>query len=315
MGKEKFIEVLKEALEKRLEVQIITEKVCKNNGRILTGMMFKEPGLNAHVTLYVENIYETYQSGEDFESIIEKVCKVYEDNRITQEIDFSTFTNFETAKENIVCRVVNYDMNKESLQKMPHRRFLDLAVTYYYIVTDVHLCGNSYIQIKNVHMKTWGVTEEMLYDISMSNAQRLLPVEIKTIEENMKYLASKSIEVSEKIGEEPLGVLMQLFLEELEKSKDKIPMYVVTNMSKLLGAVTMLYPGVIKQFAEENDSDIYILPSSVHETIWVPVDKTVRYDTLAPIVKEINEGQVALEERLSDNVYIYRRKEDKIEML
>ena len=67
----------------------------------------------------------------------------------------------------------------------------------------------------------YGISEEMLYDISMSNAQRLLPVEIKTIEENMKYLASKSIEVSEKIGEEPLGVLMQLFLEELEKSKKK----------------------------------------------------------------------------------------------
>ncbi len=80
---------------------------------------------------------------------------------------------------------------------------------------------------------------------------------------------------------------------------EMVPMYVVTNAKKTFGASAVL-------FAKEKLYRIFdsyiVLPSSVHEVIIVPGDvKSVR--ELIDLVNEVNETQVAPEERLGDTVY------------
>ena len=77
------------------------------------------------------------------------------------------------------------------------------------------------------------------------------------------------------------------------------------------GKMKLMY-NLLKDFANSIGADLFILPSSVHETIIVPVDDTVSADTLREMVTEINEHQVVEEERLADNVYIYKRSRDTI---
>ena len=74
----------------------------------------------------------------------------------------------------------------------------------------------------------------------------------------------------------------------------------------------MLYMGVIKEFARLIKSDLYILPSSIHELILLPFDDTKDKEALKRMVMEINGTQVAADEVLSDNVYIYSLKTDAI---
>ena len=51
--------------------------------------------------------------------------------------------------------------------------------------------------------------------------------------------------------------------------------------------------------------DVYIIPSSTEEVLIIPKTEADDLDGLVKIVKSVNEGHVAPEERLSNNVYEY----------
>ena len=81
-------------------------------------------------------------------------------------------------------------------------------------------------------------------------------------------------------------------------------MWIITNERGIDGAVSMLYEDKVHKLAESLESDLYILPSSVHEVIAVSVNMG-EPEELARMVAEINMDQVKLEDRLSNQVYHY----------
>ena len=126
-------------------------------------------------------------------------------------------------------------------------------------------------------------------------------------------------------GEPVFMVMMDLLSDRMDDeysseffdmvvSEDMVPMYVCSNSQKVNGAGVILYKDLLKQFAEKTGSDFYILPSSIHETLLVPVSDQMEVEALRSMVREVNATQVAPEEVLSDNVYIYRREDDKISL-
>ena len=65
-----------------------------------------------------------------------------------------------------------------------------------------------------------------------------------------------------------------------------------------------MYEEPLHELAEKFGSDLYILPSSVHEVIAVSADMGSP-DDLAEMVYEINMEQVDIDDRLSNQVYCY----------
>ena len=61
------------------------------------------------------------------------------------------------------------------------------------------------------------------------------------------------------------------------------------------------------------ESDFYILPSSVHEMILIPLF-TDDMESLSQMVKEVNATQLKPEDVLSDHAYVYRRVDNTISM-
>ena len=49
---------------------------------------------------------------------------------------------------------------------------------------------------------------------------------------------------------------------------------------------------------------LFVIPSSIHEMMIAPYDSRFKLEELSAMVKEINETQVAPEERLTDRAYI-----------
>ena len=88
------------------------------------------------------------------------------------------------------------------------------------------------------------------------------------------------------------------------ETQDERSMYVITNESKLFGAASMLYEEPLHELAEKIGSDLYILPSSIHEVIAVSADFGSP-DEWAEMVYEINMDQVDINDRLSNQVYCY----------
>ena len=98
--------------------------------------------------------------------------------------------------------------------------------------------------------------------------------------------------------------MSEIMAEIVEDDMEESSMYVLTNESKIFGAVAMLDREMLKKFAS-GYGDIIILPSSIHEVILVPASELPDNTNIKEMIREINSSNVEIEERLSYNYYYY----------
>ena len=286
-----FIDRIILQLKSMSDKKIITRPVTKNNGVQMDAVILQSEGEKVAPTIYLNEYYKQYLDGEELEHIAEQIIRLSE-QKMEKDFDTRQFVDFTKAKHHILFKIIHAKRNEELLKEIPHRSFLDLAVVFYYFVPEEGV--NASILIRNEHKNLWGVTDDELYEFAIQNTPKELEPEIQDMN----------------------AVVAEMFagmpeLEEEGITEESAPMYVVTNKKKYFGAVCMLYPGLLKTFAEMQNSDFYILPSSIHELLLVPTGMADA-EGLSAMVREVNETQVAEEELLSDHVYIYKRKNDEI---
>jgi len=118
-------------------------------------------------------------------------------------------------------------------------------------------------------------------------------------------------DMSDVLIELMVGVPCNSMKEEFEYM---VPMYVLSNKSKLNGSGCIFYHNLLHNLCEKLECDLYILPSSIHEVILIPAYDHDSYDELTSMVKEVNSTQLSKEEILSDHVYFYSRETGQISM-
>lgn len=268
--------------------KITIQEITKNNGIKLDGLIILEQGLNIAPTIYLDYYFKKYENGSSFCEVFEELLDNYEENRPKNAINVSFFTEFEQVKHRIVFKVVNYKQNQELLEQIPYFPFLDLAIVFYCLVHSDET-GNASILIHRNHMERWGVNEATLMKLACKNTPSLLPYELRSIE---------SI-----LPEESRALAQNLY-----------PMFVLTNLSRLNGACSILYKDLLKMLAEKMDSDLYILPSSIHEVLLLPALDMKAITALSNMVKEVNALEVSEDEVLSDHAYYYSRQDNCVSM-
>ena len=275
---------------------ITINHVIKNNGCEMDGLVIMEKGKDIAPTIYLDSLYELYTNGENITSIIRQIELIYEQNKNNVTFDVNILKHFDTIKDKIVYKVVNYRSNEKLLEQVPHKRILDLAVVFYCLL-DNEYGRSATALIYNNNLKNWNVNIDDVYKAALKNTPDLLHSKI-----------SSMAALFEKCGVNVDG-------EEVDL-KDYVPsdMYVLTNESKLNGAACILYENVLYDFAQKLGADLYILPSSVHEVILLPKLSMFEKDELVNMVKEVNTEGVAADEVLSDHVYEYNRTERLITM-
>ena len=275
---------------------ITINHVIKNNGCEMDGLVIMEKGKDIAPTIYLDSFYELYTNGENIKNIIRQIEVIYEQNKNNVTFDVNILKHFDTIKDKIVYKVVNYRSNEKLLEQVPHKRILDLAVVFYCLL-DNEYGRSATALIYNNSLKNWNVTIDDVYKAALKNTPDLLHSKI-----------SSMAALFEKCGVNVDG-------EEVDL-KDYVPsdMYVLTNESKLNGAACILYENVLYDFAQKLGADLYILPSSVHEVILLPKLSMFEKDELVNMVKEVNTEGVAADEVLSDHVYEYNRTERLITM-
>ena len=275
---------------------ITINHVIKNNGCEMDGLVIMEKGKDIAPTIYLDSFYELYTNGENIKNIIRQIEVIYEQNKNNVTFDVNILKHFDTIKDKIVYKVVNYRSNEKLLEQVPHKRILDLAMVFYCLL-DNEYGRSATALIYNNNLKNWNVTIDDVYKAALKNTPDLLHSKI-----------SSMAALFEKCGVNVDG-------EEVDL-KDYVPsdMYVLTNESKLNGAACILYENVLYDFAQKLGADLYILPSSVHEVILLPKLSMFEKDELVNMVKEVNTEGVAADEVLSDHVYEYNRTERLITM-
>ena len=87
------------------------------------------------------------------------------------------------------------------------------------------------------------------------------------------------------------------------------------DSGKTYGACCILYPKVLEQLAKRVDGDYYLIPSSVHEFILLPVDQGRSAEELKEMIVEVNSTELTPEEILSDQLYLYSSQERCVKIL
>lgn len=266
--------------------------VIKNNGCEYDGLIILNKGSVISPTIYLNDYYEQYVNGKSIDSIFARIKELYYLNKDRLSVDTQSLMSFEGIKDKIVYKLINYNANRKLLSLVPHKKILDLAMVYYCILGEIE-DGNATALIYNSNIKNWHIKEDELYRTAVSNTPKLLPVKIYEMSELIKYVDTAEGRYS---------------LDDPWCSN----LYVLTNKSRINGAAGIMYEGVLKKLADKLESDMYILPSSIHEVIILPKSTMFNKEELMAMVRDVNTEGVSKDEVLSYTVYEYDRNTEEL---
>ena len=283
---------------------VYVNQQLKNNNVVLDGLFINDDGKVAPM-IYLNDFYEQYKQGVKLEDILRKIADIRVNKNIESESDYLWIVDYEKAKEHLVCRIVNRDDNLELLEKVPHKIVEDLAVTYHVIVANINgLDGN--VRVTNEILEMYGISQEELHEQALENMRKINPPIFVPLRKMIVEMLEKRLEKLKEQAEEGQDIIESLF-EDADRSK----LYVLTNRGKIDGAAAILDQEIMKEISKEVGGNFYIIPSSIHEVLIMPVD-CMDYESLEEIIKDVNNTQVSQEEKLSDYAYEYDVNEGQI---
>lgn len=295
------LEIIKEQLAKEIksilcneEIKIEYRTVIKNNDVKLQSITICTKKQPVSPNIYIDDILEDLlenNSQEKIEKAAYDIIVTYADAMRSKGNDYNHKLTTEYLKSRLYTHsyidIVNKEKNKQRLQNCPYIEYLDLAITYK-ICVDTLEEGNATVLINNEMLKNFEISKEELHKIALANSEK----------ENIITKSMRQV-ILEITGFMDIG--------------DNLPMYVIGNDTTLGVNMLYTYKG-IKELADKLESDLIILPSSIHEIIAIEYDDCLTVTDLKEMVSSINIEKVPEDEVLSDSVYVYRRENDYIEL-
>ena len=293
MNYNEFIESVKRLLTEKLSssYEIVLKKVVKNNDVYRYGISAfpKVKGDHKKVSriVYLEDFYEEYNNEQNgnLENITNELCCVLTDFT-SPRFNEADYVDINKVKDRIIFELVNYEKNEKRLSDRPFIKIMDLAVIFAFVATDL---GKDFgvVHITNEMAKQFGLNKEEIWNIAKINTPRLLKADIMPMS---SFIPNEN-----------------LYDEEEE-------MYILCNSKKTSGAGVILYDKILEELSSKLESDLYILPSSIHETIVIRADEDKDVYALQEMVKSINNTVVSAEDILSDKVYHYIRSNKELKI-
>lgn len=287
------------------EYTVQVHKITKNNSLELDSMVLLKKGKSFAPNIYLEPYYQSYQEGTGIEELSDRLCSIYQ-NCTTPFVDEKFTYTFDEMKNSIIFRLVSFERNEKLLEKIPYIKYLDLAITFHCLVRDDGE-GIGTIRITNEHMEGWKTTLQKIFALSIHNTKKLFPPTLRRMEEVISGILS-----NEWMGKGEVFPEQGNSFSDNSASSKQDQMYILTNQKGINGASCLLYDNILIGFANQINSDFYILPSSIHEVILVPVEKNMSKEVLTAMVRDVNRTQVACDEVLSDRVYYFSRESNTI---
>ena len=294
-------EKFKSFLGKEYENMEVDVRPVDKVNRTLDGLTVTDPSESTQIspTTYINDLYEDYKKTGDLDATLRNAADAMKSARI-HGLAMADKLDYTHARESIIFQLINTEQNKSLLSDVPHRQFQDLSIIYRWVVeADKDAIASAVIH--NSLAAQMGLDEEELFMAAVDNTKRLLKPTIRSMSEVLSEMFSKD--------GMPDEVIEQMIGEMPEENQ----MYIISNSKGINGAISMLYEDGLHELAEKIGTDLYIMPSSVHEVIAVSAE-IGDPDDLAHMVEEINRDQVAIDERLSNQVYHYDKELRKISL-
>ncbi len=252
-----------------------------NNGIVEMQITVKKAEIRIAPSIYIEKMYEDMDG--EIDDVAHKVAEIAEQQfeHGMPEVDTESFMDPDFIKKNAVVTLVNGERNR--VDDIVSRDYMDLKA----LVRIRCMEAGSFLVKKELLERT-GITEDELFEAAMQNT---------------------------KADFESIGMadcLQQMGVGGIDASGDSNIMTIVSTKNRAWGGSCLLYADLFAEIADKNGSDLYILPSSVHEVIAVPASSGADPEMLLNMVKEVNATQLAPDEFLADSVYFYSREDGQI---
>lgn len=302
---EKFKELVTERLSELIKQDYpdidIKENSVAGHNCVEETLLFsrQHDGMGVSPTLHFSKLYSAYVRNDNFDFHINQCyLQLCERLEFTEEVR-KALNDQSPLDHRITFELIHTEQNKEFLSDVLHREFQDLSIIYNCSFRTENLEGKACVT--NRLAELLDVTEEELYALAYENTKRVHKPIVRPLEDVLLYTMFKDSE--------------GMNLEEIPErdGTSLISLYMLTNCEEKRGAVSMLYTEELEKLAEKLDSDLYILPASV-DMVLVTNTQGHTPEGLAQIVYEMNCEMLALEDRLSNQVYHYNRQTQEISL-
>lgn len=298
MNDKQFYKEFYSALEKAMESsggRLIEMEIPKNNSS-MKGITIKFDNISMAPTVYPDFYYQDWQSGQSMNDIVSKIRS----ELIKTAPELSRFSinslNRNSATTHLQAAIVGYENNKEWLKDVPHERVADLAVFAKWRMDTAVPGSVMTAKITEPLLAQLKLTKEEALKIAKSNSARSAKFEsMDTLMRNMM-----------------IDDGMDRELADMMFPTQSTPLSVLTSESGIDGAALIACPEVLKAISKEIGEEFYILPSSIHEALILPKSFTDDVEDLKQMVQSVNQSDVPMEDRLSNEVYEFDGRSLKI---
>ena len=265
------------------KAEISVQKVTKDNGVTLTGMMIRDKDIDRNSTVmpvvYLEPYFEKAGEGVPVHQLARMLSETYEAAKQTgTQMDTSCLLSYAEAKDRLFCRLTGKEGNEERLSRMPHEDWQDLAVTYYVDVPFI-LENSGMVQVTDSLLSHWDISENTLRADAWKNTKEQKPMFIQPLGNALAGMAGG------------------------EARDYQSPLYLLSCPDAAYGAICAAYPEMTDTAENMFGRNFYMLPSSVHEFLLLPDDGSTKAEDLENLVRIINSTEVDEKDVLSNKVY------------
>lgn len=282
MTMKEFGNVLGEMIESSLENVTVEPVTVPKNNQQRVGLSIRKIDSNIAPTIYVEELYEKYLAGVSLKDLKAEVISIYKEAMKCPmpDVNEDVLSRKYLAK-NVFISLIGYENNIDYVKN---------------IVGEV-VFGNLFAMVrvavaspnpKEDGIQSFALTQSALESTGLTGAEIIAAAKANTIEKGFDCI-------------EMVELFKQILPEDILPAVG-IPMYILTNKEKCLGASAMCDYTLLKNLWQDI-GDFFILPSSVHEVIVAAEDEGVNAKELAELVQCVNTEAVLPEDKLVDSVY------------
>ena len=262
--------------------EISTQKVDKLQGESYVGLSVRPENSHAAVTMNLRGLFDQVQKNpkrlaavmSEFLSALDQAIKNI------PRIDPGRLLDYSQVKEQLTMQVIPVAPNREKLSQIPHRTIEDIAVVYRIDVSDSRH-HNASTLVTNQMLDQFGITPEQLHQDAVASQMEHCPPTLKNMSEMMAEMSGGMMDMPES------------------------PMWVATVVGGVNGAVATQIPEFMDQAAEKLGGNFFVLPSSIHECLFIKDDGEFQRPQLEEMVQSVNATEVSAADFLSDSVYHY----------
>ena len=278
--------------------EIILRPVVKSNDQNLTALIIRPPQdkISAVPCIYLDDYYTRYSNGAHLLDLLDEIaqCRNLYDSNL-DAVDLKSIGHYSFAKTRLVIKMCDPELNKKLLQNKVHTMEGELAALYYVNIKSGN-DADGMVAIDHSLLKIWDVSAVQLRkDAVCAELQR-----------GYALYTMENILCSFSGIEKKKNLLDQA--AETNIPPLPMPMFVLTRSDMNFGASAIMHDEIMDRACSVIGADkLYVLPSSIHEVLLLPVSDNADITMLTAMVKEINATQVAPEDLLSNKVQIYER--------